>query len=116
MIHKNPYQFGEKLLTLRKSKGWSQEDLADKLDTSRQLISKWEVNLSMPDINALVKMSDLFQVSLDELVRNDNQEKNSPIINVYIVNESQYNKKKNILEGFSFFIDTIFKINSIWGK
>ena len=62
--------FSENLTKLRKGKGWSQEDLADKLDISRQAVSKWEVGTSKPDIDNLMKLSKLFSKPIDELVNN----------------------------------------------
>ena len=62
--------FSENLIKLRKGKGWSQEDLADKLDISRQAVSKWEVGTSKPDIDNLMKLSKLFSKPIDELVNN----------------------------------------------
>ena len=62
--------FSENLIKLRKGKGWSQEDLADKLDISRQAVSKWEVGTSTPDIDNLMKLSKLFSKPIDELVNN----------------------------------------------
>lgn len=62
--------FSENLTKLRKGRGWSQEDLADKLDISRQAVSKWEVGSSKPDIDNLMKLSKLFSKSIDELVNN----------------------------------------------
>ena len=62
--------FNNKLYELRKQKGLSQEELANRLNVSRQTISKWEVGDSSPDMEKLVAMSDLFGVSLDELVLN----------------------------------------------
>ena len=44
----------EKIMTLRKKKGWSQEELAEKLDISRQSVSKWESASSLPDIDKII--------------------------------------------------------------
>lgn len=63
--------FSDNLIKLRKGKGWSQEDLAEKLGISRQAISKWEVGTSKPDIDNIIKISKLFEVSIDELVNNE---------------------------------------------
>jgi len=60
---------GETIRTVRSEKGMSQGDLADALDVSRQSVSKWETDASVPELDKLVKMCDLFGVSLDELVR-----------------------------------------------
>lgn len=60
--------FNNKLYELRKQKGFSQEELANRLNVSRQTVSKWEVGDSTPDMEKLVAISDLFGISLDELV------------------------------------------------
>ena len=62
----------EKLIALRKSKGMSQEELGEKLGVTRQTISKWELEQTIPDMNSLNKISELFDVSVDYLA-NDNR-------------------------------------------
>lgn len=61
--------FNEKLISLRKSKGLSQEELGNQLHVSRQTVSKWESTQSYPDFQRLVLLSDFFGLTLDELVR-----------------------------------------------
>ncbi len=61
-------EFSNRLYELRKKKGLSQEELANRLNVTRQTISKWEVGDSTPDMEKLVAISDLFGISLDELV------------------------------------------------
>lgn len=61
--------FNEKLISLRKSKGLSQEELGAQLKVSRQTISKWESAQSYPDFQRLVLLSDYFGLTLDELVK-----------------------------------------------
>ena len=61
-------EFNNKLYELRKQKGLSQEELANRLNVSRQRVSKWEVGESSPDMEKLVAISELFDISLDELV------------------------------------------------
>ena len=61
-------EFHNKLYNLRKQKGLSQEELANRLNVSRQTISKWEVGDSTPDMEKLIAISDMFEISLDELV------------------------------------------------
>ena len=61
-------EFNNKLYELRKQKGLSQEELANRLNVSRQTISKWEVGESTPDMEKLAAISELFDISLDELV------------------------------------------------
>ena len=62
-------KFNEKLLTMRKKQGLSQEELGLELQVSRQTISKWEAGQSYPDFQKLVLLSDYFGMSLDELVK-----------------------------------------------
>lgn len=59
----------EKLLSLRTEKGLSQEDLAELMGVSRQSVSKWETDQSVPDLDRIIKLADLFGVTVDELVR-----------------------------------------------
>ena len=59
---------GENIYHLRTGRNLSQGDLADALDVSRQSVSKWENNSATPELEKLIKMSELFEVSLDELV------------------------------------------------
>ena len=59
----------DKITDLRKKNGWSQEELAEKLDVSRQSISKWESAQSAPDMNRILKMSEIFGVSTDYLLK-----------------------------------------------
>lgn len=59
---------GEKIYALRTDKGMSQTDLAEALEVSRQSISKWETDASVPELEKLIKLSEIFGVSLDELV------------------------------------------------
>lgn len=61
----------EKIITLRKRMNWSQEELAEKLDISRQSVSKWEVGATIPDLDKILKMSELFGVSTDYLLKDE---------------------------------------------
>ncbi|MDE6601131.1 MAG: helix-turn-helix domain-containing protein [Lachnospiraceae bacterium] len=63
--------FGEKLYKLRKSQGLSQEALAEKLNTSRQAVSKWENNNGYPETEKIILIGKIFQVSLDDLLIDD---------------------------------------------
>lgn len=63
--------FNEKLKMLRKEKGFTQESLADKLNVSRQAITKWESGDGIPDIENLKQISILFNTTIDELVKED---------------------------------------------
>ena len=63
---------GEKIYKLRTEKGYSQGDLADMLEVSRQSISKWE-NGSVPELDKLIKLSEIFEVTLDELLKDEKE-------------------------------------------
>lgn len=60
---------GEKLLSLRKKKGLSQEEVADLLHVTRQTISKWETNQSVPDFDKVVPICNLYEISTEELFK-----------------------------------------------
>ena len=53
-------KLAEKIMTLRKQRGWSQEELAQQLSVSRQSVSKWESGASVPDLDKILKMSEIF--------------------------------------------------------
>ena len=65
---------GEKIAALRKQNNWSQEELAEKLQISRQSVSKWESGASIPDLDRIVKLSALFGVSTDYLLKDEMEE------------------------------------------
>ena len=60
--------FGEKLSTLRKQANLTQQDLADKLNVSRQAITKWEKGVGLPDLDNIKKLSSIFNVKIDDLL------------------------------------------------
>ena len=88
----------DRIQHLRKSKGISQEELADKVGVSRQTISKWELGETAPDIKQAQILSQIFNISLDELTGNDTKE---------VIYEKVSNTEK--LAGL------IIKIIKIWG-
>ncbi len=78
----------EKIVLLRKKEGISQEELANKLNTSRQAVSKWENNQSTPDLEKLVALSKYFNVTTDYLLTDSTE--------TSINNNSQCESKSNI--------------------
>lgn len=64
----------DKIIMLRKKRGWSQEELAERMGVTRQSISKWEGAQSVPELEKIIAMSELFGVSTDFLLKNDGQE------------------------------------------
>lgn len=63
--------FAEKLKSIRKQAGMSQEQLAEKLGVSRQAVTKWETDAGIPDIENIMAISALFDISIDELLSNE---------------------------------------------
>ncbi len=66
--------FADKVIKLRKKNGWSQEELANQLDVSRQSVSKWESAQSVPELSKIIKLSKLFNVSTDYLLKDELEE------------------------------------------
>lgn len=62
---------GERITALRNQRGMSQGDLAEKINVSRQSISKWETDTSIPELDKLLQLSELFHITLDELVKGE---------------------------------------------
>lgn len=84
---------GEKLFELRKEKNLSQEEVADKLNVTRQTISKWETNQSTPDFDKIIPICELFEISTEELLTgNKKEEKNAQEQNQ--VTEKEEEKEK----------------------
>lgn len=69
---------GENIYRLRTQRNLSQGDLADALDVSRQSVSKWENNSAVPELEKLLKMAEIFEVTLDELVTGEEKPKAAP--------------------------------------
>lgn len=68
--------FGEQIKSIRKKENLTQEQFAMKLNVSRQAVSNWENNKNLPDIGMLILMSNVFQISLDQLIKGDNHMNN----------------------------------------
>ena len=64
----------DKIIEERKKNGWSQEELASKLGVSRQAVSKWESSGSIPDLQRILQMSELFGVTTDYLLKDEIEE------------------------------------------
>src|SRR5699024_4222391 len=65
--------FGERLKKEREKRGWSQTFLAEKIHVSRQSVSKWETGKNYPSIEVIIDLSDLFGMTIDELLRSDEE-------------------------------------------
>lgn len=85
--------FGEKLQQLRKEKGLSQEDLAYQLNVSRQAVSKWESQNGYPEMEKMILISELFQVSLDYLLKEDYDDSFQKTDTSYYLMSKQKNRR-----------------------
>ena len=106
---------GENIYKLRTEKNWSQTDLADALEVSRQSVSKWENNTATPDLERLIKMKELFEISLDELVFGEvlsdkEEEKGSERVAIAIPSHRVLAGVAMLIFGMIFFLLSIF-----WG-
>ena len=84
---------GERLYELRKHKNLSQEEVADKLNVTRQTVSKWETDESKPDFDKIVPICELYEISTNELLSGTKEEKEEQ--EVEVINKD--NKKKRAL-------------------
>ena len=66
-------KFNEKLVNLRKKHNLSQEQVAEKLKVARQTISKWELGETTPEMDKLIMISELYNITLDELMKEENE-------------------------------------------
>ena len=79
----------DKIINLRKKNGWSQEELAEKMNVSRQAVSKWEGAQSVPDLNKILLLSQIFGVSTDYLLKDDIEEEE-----IKVQDETSYMEEK----------------------
>lgn len=105
---------GEKIYELRTKKNLSQGDLADRLDVSRQSVSKWENNTAVPDLDKLIKICDIFEISLDEITGRE-KHKSVPINKIEEIKEIKNNltQKQRVtiaLFGILFICAVIFPV------
>ena len=99
-------KFGDKLILLRKKKGLSQEELAEKLGVSRQSVSKWESNNTYPETDKIVQICNIFECSMDDLI-NDK---------VTDVEETLRKNKNNLNYVFDSLLEFITKTVSMFSK
>lgn len=95
-------ELGKKIYQLRKLSGMTQEQLAEKLNISRQTLSKWENGTSMPDVESVVRLSALFNTSLEELLLEEGkhaEETKTQITLEDMMRINAHNRKMNLLFG-----------------
>lgn len=83
---------GEKIYALRREKNLSQGDLADMLEVSRQSVSKWENNTAVPDLQKIVRLSEIFEISLDDFIKGEKTQ--SEIKTEYVINQERMPGRK----------------------
>jgi len=102
--------FGQKLQNLRKMKAMSQEALAGQLDVSRQAVSRWELDVSLPETENIIKIKNIFNVSFDYLMDDTITDTDAHVItqqtvkhtgrNIYIDNIIEFLKKYGYFGGY----------------
>ncbi len=98
-------KFGDKLIALRKKKGMSQEDLAEKLGVSRQSVSKWESNNTYPETDKIVQICNIFDCSMDDLINE----------NIETIENIERKNKNNLNVVFDSFLEFITKTINMFG-
>ena len=94
----------DRIQSLRKSKGMSQEELADKVGVSRQAVSKWESEQATPDLDKVVIMSDIFEVTTDYLlkgiepVKSDDHKTMADVIDQKVLTEKNGKRAKTAVK------------------
>lgn len=105
-------KFNEKIIMLRKNKNLSQEDLGNEFGVARQTISKWELGETTPEMDKLIKMSEIFEITLDDLIKDT-----EPNIDKNNANNTNTQKLAGlvikILKGIDIFIIIVFAITVI---
>lgn len=85
--------FGEKLSKLRKENNYTQEQLAELLDVSRQTVSKWELDIMYPETEKLIEIGKLFACSMDYLLKEEIEDKNDTKASVFSAKMHEIGKK-----------------------
>ena len=88
---------GQRIQMLRTAAGWSQEQLAEQLVVTRQTVSKWERDMSAPDVNCLVLLSDLFGVTLEQLIRGEETEQDNRIMDLQELAEKNRRSQRRVI-------------------
>lgn len=102
--------FGEKIFELRKEKNLSQEEVADKLNVTRQTVSKWETNQSTPDFDKIVPLCELFEITTEELLTgkktevNNASDKEQEVIQEKVITKEDVRRKSAEVVSTSVFI------------
>lgn len=97
---------GEKLFELRKAKNLTQDEVAEKLNVTRQTVSKWETNQSTPDFDKIVPISELFEIGVEELltgkVKEENDQAKEEIKEKVLTKQEAKEKSAKVVSGSIF--------------
>lgn len=104
-------EINKKLKDARLNSGLTQEQVAEKIMVSRQTISNWETGKSLPDIVSIINMSDLYQISLDELLKGDQKMKEKMEKDIKISTE---NKRLILTTGIIVLVFGVVYLSSIF--
>lgn len=102
-------QTGDLIQQMRKKQGWSQGELADKLNVSRQTVSKWELNEALPDTENVCKLCKLFSVSADTLLGMDAV----PSVNTNVRVPKKLSTKRNLYAGIALLLIGVFVVGTL---
>ena len=91
--------FGETIYTLRTQNNLSQGELADQLDVSRQSVSKWENNVAVPELDKIIRMSEIFGVTVDALVKGEEHTKQEVVQPQTVVQVVKEPMEKRVIAG-----------------
>jgi transcriptional regulator with XRE-family HTH domain len=97
-------KLGERLYNFRRKKGLSQEDVAAKLNVTRQTVSKWETDQTLPDLDKIESICELFEISTDELLKGKKEE-------IVTIDNTENKKKKALVISGSVFL---YFLGIIW--
>ena len=106
-------EIGKQIQKRRTAAGLSQEELADRIYVTRQTLSNWETGKTYPDINSLLRLSEIFHVSLDELVKGDIQTMEEKIKQEDI---ARFRRENNILKLALTLCGVSFLVWLLWNK
>lgn len=106
-------EIGKQIQQRRTAAGISQEELAERLYITRQTLSNWETGKTYPDINSLLRLSDLFHVSLDELVKGDLKAMEEKIKQEDI---ARFRRENNLLKGMLALCGVSFLVWLLWNE
>lgn len=106
---------GEKLQQLRKEKNYTQEELADIMNVSRQSISKWESDVAFPETEKLIALSKLYNCSIDYLLKEESENRGDGVVAIS-KKEAKYNKKRLplILSTIATYVISLFLYIPVW--